>query len=157
MQQQNDGGRPWDDGVFSGIEQIYLTRVEAICSIQIEYDRNEQFVWSVKHGGDGESTTTRIRLDYPHEVLIFICGYYGSINRDEGSKVIKSLTFYSSRGKYGPFGEEIGTFFTSTTTEGKVVGFHGRSSLYLDAIRVHKQHWLGNPTPVKSSLFKMFS
>jgi len=22
-----DGGRPWDDGVFSGIKQIYLTKV----------------------------------------------------------------------------------------------------------------------------------
>lgn len=48
-----DGGRPWDDGVFSGIKQIYLTRKEAICSIQIEYDRNGQSVWSIKHGGDG--------------------------------------------------------------------------------------------------------
>lgn len=56
-----DGGRPWDDGVFSGIKQIYLTRSEAICSIQIEYDRNGQSVWSVKHGGNGGITPHRVR------------------------------------------------------------------------------------------------
>ncbi|XP_065621191.1 pentatricopeptide repeat-containing protein At1g19720 [Quercus suber] len=153
-----DGGRPWDDGVFSGIKQIYLTRVaEAICSVQIEYDRNGQAVWSIKHGGNGGTATHRIKLEHPHEVLICISGYYGSVSRDERHKVIKSLTFYTSRGKYGPFGEEIGTFFTSTTTEGKVVGFHGRSSSYLDAIGIHMQHWLGNQRTAKSSIFRKFT
>ncbi len=99
----------------------------------------------------------QIKLEYPNEVLICISGYYGSVSRDERPKVIRSLTFYTSRGKYGPFGEEMGTFFTSTTTEGKVVGFHGRSSSYLDAIGVHMQHWLGNQRPAKSSIFKKFS
>ncbi|KAB1203777.1 Agglutinin [Morella rubra] len=153
-----DGGRPWDDGVFTGIKQIYLTRAaEAICSIQIEYDRNGQAVWSIKHGGNGGTATHRVKLEYPHEVLICMSGYYGSIGGDEGSRVIRSLTFYTSRGKYGPFGEEIGTFFTSTTTEGKVVGLHGRSSYYLNAIGVHMQHWLGSQKPVKSSLFRRFA
>lgn len=56
-----DGGRSWDDGVFSGIKQIYLTKVsEGICSIQIEYDRNRQSVWSVKHGGSGGDTMHRV-------------------------------------------------------------------------------------------------
>ena len=97
----------------------------------------------------------QIKLEYPHEVLTCISGYYGPIG-NEHSKVINSLTFYTSRGKYGPFGEEIGTFFTSTTTEGKVVGFHGRSSLYLDAIGVHMQHWLGSHKQSKPGFFKMF-
>ncbi|CAL0301685.1 unnamed protein product [Lupinus luteus] len=153
-----DGGRPWDDGVFSGIRQIYLTKApEGICSIQIEYDRNKQFVWSVKHGGNGGETMQRIKLDYPHEVLTCICGYYGSITMDEGPVIIKSLTFYSSRGKYGPFGDEIGEFFTSSTSGGKVVGLHGKSSMYLDAIGVHMQHWLGSEKTSRStSLFKLF-
>jgi hypothetical protein len=56
-----DGGRSWDDGVFSAIKQIYLTKVsEGICSIQIEYDRNRQSVWSIKHGGNGGSTMHRV-------------------------------------------------------------------------------------------------
>lgn len=152
-----DGGRPWDDGVFSGIKQIYLTRVsEAVCSIQIEYDRNGQSVWSVKHGSNEGETMHRIKLEYPHEVLTCVSGYYGPIAKNGRQVVIKSLTFFTSRGKYGPYGEEVGMFFTSTTTEGKVVGFHGKSSLYLDAIGVHMQHWLGSQKTSKSSLFKLF-
>jgi hypothetical protein len=85
----------------------------------------------------------QIKLDYPHEVLTCIYGYYNTCV-EEGPRVLRSLTFVSSRGKYGPFGDEIGTYFTSATTKGKVVGFHGRSSLYLDAIGVHMQHWLGD-------------
>lgn len=55
-----EGGRAWDDGVFSGIRQIFLTRGTAICSIQLEYERNGQSVWSVKHGGDGGNDTHRV-------------------------------------------------------------------------------------------------
>ncbi|XP_058110546.1 jacalin-related lectin 3-like isoform X2 [Magnolia sinica] len=151
-----DGGRPWDDGVFSGVKQIFLTRGEAMTSIQIEYDRNGQSIWSTKHGAGGGEATHRIRFDYPNEVLNCISGYYCSINRDEGHKVIRSLTFFTSRGKYGPYGEDIGTFFTSTITEGKVVGFHGRSGLYLDAIGVHMQHWLGSEKRPSKSLISKF-
>ncbi|XP_038991390.1 jacalin-related lectin 3-like [Hibiscus syriacus] len=152
-----DGGRPWDDGVYSGIRQIYITKSEAICSIQIEYDRNGQSVWSTKHGGHEGTTTNRVKLDYPNEVVNCVSGYYGCIDNEEKRKVVTSLTLYTSRGKYGPFGEEKGTFFTSTVTEGKVVGFHGRSSTYLDAIGVHMQHWLGNQRTTRLSLFKYFT
>lgn len=89
-------------------------------------------------------------------MLTRISGYYNSHCKEDSPKVIKSLTFYTSRGKYGPFGEEVGTFFTSSTTEGKVVGFHGRSSACLDAIGVHMQHWLGNQKPARP-FFKRFS
>ncbi|XP_021851042.1 jacalin-related lectin 3 isoform X1 [Spinacia oleracea] len=148
-----DGGKPWDDGVFTGIKQIFLTKSEVICSVQIEYDRNGQSVWSVKHGGNTGSKTHRVKLEYPHEMLTCISGYYGPVAKDDHPKVIRSLTFYTSRGKYGPFGEETGTYFTSTTTQGKVVGFHGRSGSNLDAIGVHMQHWLGSYKQPKPSFF----
>ncbi|KAK2975121.1 hypothetical protein RJ640_023576 [Escallonia rubra] len=82
-----DGGKPWDDGVFTGIKQIILTSSQAICSIEIEYDRNGQSVWSVKHGGNGGHTSHKIKLEYPHEVLTCISGFYGPISREEGMKV----------------------------------------------------------------------
>lgn len=73
-----DGGRPWDDGVFSGIKQIYLTRgPEAIHSIQIEYDRNGQSVWSTKHGGNGGNTMHRV-IREPHiltKMVIFFVSF----------------------------------------------------------------------------------
>ncbi|XP_047324380.1 jacalin-related lectin 3 isoform X2 [Impatiens glandulifera] len=160
-----DGGRQWDDGVFTGIKQIHLTRKESICSIQIEYDRNGQSVWSVKHGGNEAdnlgANTIRMKLEYPNEVLRSISGYYGE---ERGRMVIKSLTFTTSRRKMGPYGEEKGTFFSSVTTDGKILGFHGRSDMYLDSIGVHMQHWLGNSNAsnkygnlVKSSFTKIFT
>lgn len=90
-------------------------------------------------------------------MLTCISGFYGPINGYHGARVVKSLTFTTSRRKCGPYGEEIGAFFTSITTEGKVVGFHGRSGMYLDAIGVHMQHWLGDQKSSKSSsLRKIF-
>ncbi|XP_027091225.1 uncharacterized protein [Coffea arabica] len=152
------GGKPWDDGVFTGIKQIILTVREAICSMEIEYDRNGQSVWSVRHGGNGGVTATRVKLEYPHEVLTRVSGYYGPVNKDQRTQVIKSLTFHTSRRMCGPFGEELGNYFSSTTTEGKVVGFHGKSGMYLDAIGVHMQHWLGNQRSSRPSyLTKIFS
>ncbi|KAJ3696104.1 hypothetical protein LUZ60_001481 [Juncus effusus] len=151
-----DGGRPWDDGVYSGIKQILISRGKFIHSIQIEYDRGGQSVWSARHGGAGE-LTHRIKFTYPNEVLNCITGYYNT-NLDEGPSALRSISLHTSRGKYGPFGEETGTYFTSTTTQGKVVGFHGRSGLYLDAIGVHMQHWLGErKLPTKSKIYKYFA
>lgn len=169
-----DGGKPWDDVVFSGVKKIFLTRGEAIYSIQFEYDCNGQSMWSVKHGANKEGTchvvlyifhyllvltfilvfsvlcklqhrnavcnffffmkNKQVQFEYPHETLSCISGYYGSVAGDECKKAIKSLTFYTNRGRYGPYGEETGTYFTSTKTEGKIVGFHGRAACYLYAI-----------------------
>ncbi|KAF2546531.1 hypothetical protein F2Q70_00020192 [Brassica cretica] len=155
-----NGGKPWDDGVYSGIKQIFVTRGnDAISSLQVEYDRNGQSVWSVKHGGNNGVFTHRIKLEYPNEMLTCISGYYGPLNNSDKTNVVKSLSFYTSRGRYGPYGEETGTYFTSTTTQGKVLGLHGRSSAYLDAIGVHMQHWLGNnskPQYNRASCFKVY-
>ncbi|KAH7673903.1 Mannose-binding lectins domain-containing protein [Dioscorea alata] len=148
-----EGGKPWDDGVYLGVKQIFITRGDAICSIQIEYDRSGQSVWSSRHGSTGQ-ITHRVKFEYPNEVLNCVSGYYNSIGGNTGQKVISSITLYTSRGKYGPIGEELGTYFTSITTEGKVVGFHGRSGMYLDAIGVHMQHWLGDRRSSKSIFSK---
>ncbi|KAI3936405.1 hypothetical protein MKW98_000679 [Papaver atlanticum] len=148
-----DGGKTWDDGAYTGIKQIHLTKTEAILSIQIQYDRDGRTVWSARHGGSGRGTTIKIKFHYPDEILTCITGYYGAVVGEETVEVIKSLTFYTSRGKYGPYGVEAGTFFSSTMTEGKVVGFHGRCSSYLDAIGVHTQNWLGNIQKPSKSIF----
>ncbi|XP_071680607.1 jacalin-related lectin 3 [Lolium perenne] len=138
-----EGGRPWDDGVYTGVQQIYITRGAFIGSIQIQYDRGDQSVWSARHGTSGH-ITHRVKLDSPHEVLTCVRGYYNT-DREEGPRALRSITFITNRGKYGPFGDEVGTHFTSpATAEGKVVGFHGRSGQHLDAIGVHMQHWLGD-------------
>lgn len=56
-----EGGKPWDDGVFTGIKQIILTQTsEAISCIEIEYERNGQSVWSVKHGANVGKFTNKV-------------------------------------------------------------------------------------------------
>eukprot|EP00252_Welwitschia_mirabilis_P024983 TRINITY_DN7643_c0_g1_i3.p1 TRINITY_DN7643_c0_g1~~TRINITY_DN7643_c0_g1_i3.p1 ORF type:complete len:531 (-),score=50.03 TRINITY_DN7643_c0_g1_i3:307-1899(-) len=152
-----DGGKPWDDGVFSGVKQIVITRAEVIHSIQFEYDRNGQSVWSMRHGGTvTDATPNRIKFKYPDEILTCVSGYYCSCRNEKEPEVIKSLTFYSTRGRYGPFGEEFGKFFTSAKSGGKIVGFHGRSSICLHAIGVHMQHWLGNDQKPNNRLLSKF-
>lgn len=134
-----NGGKLWDDGIFSGVKKIFLFKGEAIYSIQIEYDRNGLSVVSARHGGGVEGSSHTIIFQYPLEVLIGFCGYYESLTGDEGANVIKSLTFFTNKGKYGPVGVESGKFFASTKTEGKIVGFFGKSGCYLNAIGVHMQ------------------
>lgn len=51
--------------------------------------------------------------------------------------MVKSLTFYTNKNKYGPFGDEQGTYFSSRQTDGVIVGFHGRKGYFLDCIGVH--------------------
>ncbi|CAN0906521.1 Jacalin-related lectin 3 [Linum grandiflorum] len=134
-------GKAWDDGVFNGVKTIFLTRGEAIYCIQTEYqDNGGQFVWSPRHGSGSEGNSQMIKFDYPHEFLTAVSGYHSSLTGDEKSQVIHSLTFYTNTGKYGPYGKEMGTFFTSPESkQQKIVGFHGRSGCYLNALGVHIQ------------------
>lgn len=88
-------------------------------------------------------------------MLVGISGYYGPADvRDECKIVVKSLTFYTNRGRYGPIGEEIGAYFTSPRNDGRIVGFHGKSGCYLYAIGVHTQPWF-NDRPVEQGPIKM--
>ena len=48
--------------------------------------------------------------------------------------MIQSLTVETNTTSYGPFGVENGTKFSFPSDGVKVVGIHGRSGLYLDAI-----------------------
>lgn len=75
------------------------------------------------------------------EFLIGIEGFYGAV--EGATKVIRSVTFITNKGKYGPLGGEIGTYFCSFNfldCNRKVVGFHGRCGAYLDALGLHTQY-----------------
>jgi hypothetical protein len=47
------GGTIFDDGVYTGVWQINLTRAVGISSMKVLYDRNGQAVWGNKHGFSG--------------------------------------------------------------------------------------------------------
>jgi hypothetical protein len=78
----------------------------------------------------------QIIFDYPYEILTRVTGTNGSLMY-MGPNIIRSLTFYTNKGKHGPFGEEQGPSFTNKIDEGKIVGFHGREGILLDAIGVN--------------------
>lgn len=54
-----------------------------------------------------------------------------------GPTAVKSLTLHTTKREYGPYGDEQGTFFSSSLFDGMVVGFHGRSGWFIDSIGVH--------------------
>lgn len=78
----------------------------------------------------------QIVFDFPFEILTYITGYFGTA-MFMGPTAVKSLTFHTTKRKYGPFGDEQGVFFSSGLADGMIVGFHGRSGWYIDSIGVH--------------------
>ncbi|KAF3962766.1 hypothetical protein CMV_012761 [Castanea mollissima] len=136
------GGKQWDDGVFSTIRELHLHVGDSVIhAIHVLYESKDgKLVWSQKHGRSGGDKIHRIKLDESRDFLVGIVGFYGPVKGNDSFEVLRSITFYTNNSKYGPFGDEIGNAFTSSVTTGKVVGFHGRSGVYLDAIRVHMEY-----------------
>lgn len=138
-----NGGTAWDDGVYTDIRQIIIVHAEAIESVKFEYDRDGSPAWSDRHGGTGDIKTDKIGLDYPKEILISVSGHFCPLSQGSSS-VIRSLTFESNFQKYGPYGVQHGTYFSFSKPGSKIVGFHGRSGLYLDCIGTYISN-LGTP------------
>ncbi|CAN4093857.1 unnamed protein product [Withania somnifera] len=143
-------GKGWDDGVFCTIKkvQVYInTIISVISGIQIKYEKkNKTSVWSQLHGGFGlgtgiENGIRKVNIDGENEFLIGMEGYYSPVNDNGGLDAIRQIAFYTNKGKYGPYGTEIGTYFTSSAARGKVIGFHGKSGAYLNAIGVHMEYF----------------
>lgn len=97
----------------------------------------------------------QVIFDYPYEMLTHITGTYGPLMY-MGPNVIRSLTFHTTKGKHGPFGEEQGQSF-SHKIEGKIVGFHGREGLFLDAIGVYVKEGKVTPAshPISNAIVKV--
>ncbi|KAK4859398.1 hypothetical protein QYF36_004738 [Acer negundo] len=141
-------GKQFDDGVFSSIGQVNIFVGDGIVrGIGFLYNTNDgKSVESKRHGGCGrdDEKLYRIMLDCSKEYIVGIMGYFGPVVENAGHETLRSITFYSNKGKYGPFGNEIGTAFSSPISDGKVVGFHGRSGCYLCALGVHMEYFDSN-------------
>lgn len=83
----------------------------------------------------------QININDENEFLIGIEGYYSLVKENGGQDTLRQIAFYTNKGKYGPYGSEIGTYFSSSTARGKIVGFHGKSGLFLNAIGVHMEYF----------------
>ncbi|KAK3220555.1 hypothetical protein Dsin_014525 [Dipteronia sinensis] len=144
-------GKAWDDGRLLGriIEIDVHVGNGLVHALHYRYKSTKDCDLSNKHGGEGATTIYRIELDNDKcspENLVGISGFYGAFDGnccvECEHQVVRSISFYTNKGKYGPFGTEIGTFFNSPAciNNAKVVGFHGRSGEYLDAIGVHVEY-----------------
>ncbi|KAG5543198.1 hypothetical protein RHGRI_016072 [Rhododendron griersonianum] len=138
------GGNQWDDGVFAAVQKVHLYIGHGwIHAIQVEYmKRDGKNIWSPMHGTPSGEL---IEMDCAGEVLVGIEGHCGPVEGGNGIGVaITSISLYTNRGKYGPFGggnsNERGRSYFISGLSGKVVGFFGRSGTYLNAIGVHIEY-----------------
>ncbi|XP_048128151.1 jacalin-related lectin 4-like [Rhodamnia argentea] len=128
------GGDPWDDGKFNGVKKIKIMLENVVNCISFEYDACGESIWSSTHGHSGNGDIRVVNLDYPREFLTSVSGY---IRPDYPA--IQSLTFESNIRRHGPFGKEEGRSFSCSSTCNKIIGFHGRSSVRLDALGVYSE------------------
>ncbi|KAG5226540.1 Mannose/glucose-specific lectin [Salix suchowensis] len=89
--------------------------------------------WSYRASGGITEIVLRIEIQWPSEYLKSISGTYGSY---KGLLVITSLSFITNLTTYGPFGTATGETFSIPIADSAVVGFHGRSGHYLDALGI---------------------
>jgi hypothetical protein len=75
-------------------------------------------------------------------LLTTVSGTFGSYNTSYD--VITSITLVTNIGCYGPFGKEKGISFNFPIQgNGSIVGFFGHAELYIDAIGVYVNPWVG--------------
>ena len=56
------GGSSFDEGAYTGIKQINISRNVGIVYIKVLYDRNGESVWGSKHGGTGGFRTEKVQI-----------------------------------------------------------------------------------------------
>lgn len=92
----------------------------------------------IERRSHGVEMQLQVVFESPDEYLVSIHGYYSDIHKwGLAATVIRSLTLETNKKTYGPFGVEDGSKFSFPTVGLKVVGIHGRSGWYLDAIGIH--------------------
>ncbi|KAG5554443.1 hypothetical protein RHGRI_012093 [Rhododendron griersonianum] len=136
-------GSPWDELDRVGIAQIFISHGDMIHSLQFQFVENGTLVLSDKHGLDcGYDAAPKfkaIKLRYPSELIIGICGSYGIRS---GQQIVSSISFCTNLAAYGPFGcrgQEDIAFDYQVGLHNKFCGFHGAASMYLNSIGVYME------------------
>ncbi|XP_075105260.1 jacalin-related lectin Calsepa-like isoform X2 [Nicotiana tabacum] len=132
------GGSEWYYKMESPIKEILIAHGDCIESIMFRTVTEQgTTIDSPMFGGD---RGRRDKVVIEATPLEYLRGIKGTFGRCGSYLVIKSLCFITTTKNYGPFGSKTGTPFSFVMKEGgAVVGFHGRSGAYLDAIGVYLQ------------------
>ncbi|KAM6549840.1 hypothetical protein CsatB_021516 [Cannabis sativa] len=123
-------------GTTSWIKQIIIRHDSNIKALSFKDENDHNYgIFGGKNPNDlGREAI--IEFDGRSEFLTSISGTNGSyVNY---ASVITSLLFETNLNTYGPFGREIGTTFSLPIMRGAVVvGFHGKSNIYIDSIGIY--------------------
>lgn len=118
-------------GINRIVKVVVWHRASAVDAMSVLYERDgrEESTdkWGIPAGG---TEPLEICLE-PDEYLTAVKGHVGD---HQGRFCVKSLTFIGNRRTFGPYGEEQGALFELPAAGGRIVGFHGRSGSYLDAL-----------------------
>ncbi|CAL4988105.1 unnamed protein product [Urochloa decumbens] len=131
-----DGGNTRDITVApKSLKSVKVCSAVVVDALSFCYiDRNGREHSTPLWGGVGGSIRT-INLG-PSEFVKEVSGTYGPFS--PLPNVITSLTLVTNLCSYGPFGQPTGTpFHTRVDRTGTIVGFFGRSGMYLNAIGVY--------------------
>ncbi|KAJ4805298.1 Mannose-binding lectin superfamily protein [Rhynchospora pubera] len=103
--------------------------VDAII-VYFERDGHEECIglWG-EHGGH----LTEFYLQ-PNEYITSVKGHLGYFKH---IYLVRSLTLETNLATYGPYGQQDGIPFELPAINGEIIGFHGRSGMYLDAIGIY--------------------
>ncbi|CAN4120571.1 unnamed protein product [Withania somnifera] len=131
------GGRHWSYRPKGLVKQVIVKHGLIIDSIMFKSIEEDGVLQSSQvFGGSGGNHTTEINIDSPSEYLTGISGTFGLYGPNH---VIKSLKFHTNLSHHGPIGSvnETDANFSFIMQGGVVVGFHGFSGLFLDAIGLY--------------------
>jgi hypothetical protein len=78
-------GTIFDDGIYTGVRQINLTRGLGISSIKVLYDRNGQAIWGDKRGVSGGDRPEKV-IQFQYQCY-FDCQYSIVLNNSIGGKL----------------------------------------------------------------------
>ncbi|KAM3356653.1 hypothetical protein P3S68_023367 [Capsicum galapagoense] len=132
-----DGGGHWSYRPKGLVKQIVVKHGVIIDSIMFKsIEENGVVESSQTFGGSGGNLRTEINIDSPSEYLTGISGTFGLFGP---YLIIKSIKFHTNLSHHGPMGSvnETDTNFSFIMQGGVVVGFHGFSGLFLDAIGLY--------------------
>ncbi|KAI4967235.1 jacalin-related lectin 10-like [Hordeum vulgare subsp. vulgare] len=118
------------------LESITVSSGSIVDSIKFSYvDQTGQKHNAGPWGGSGGNQNTFVLG--ASEFMKEVSGTFGIYDKDRHN-IITSLKFITNVKTYGPFGEAKGTPFTIPAQKNSsIVGFFGRSGIYLDALGVY--------------------
>ncbi|WMV48032.1 hypothetical protein MTR67_041417 [Solanum verrucosum] len=130
------GGGHWNYRPKGVVKQIVVKHGLIIDSIMFKSIEENGVMESKTFGGSGGHLTTEINIDSPSEYLTGLSGTYGLYGP---YLIIKSIKVHTNLSHHGPMGSVIDTDtnFSFIMQGGVVVGFHGFSGLFLDAIGLY--------------------